>query len=404
LGLVSPLGKSEDETWKAMLEGRSGAGPIKRFDPSKLDVRFACEVKDFDPLVYMDRKEAKRADLFAQYGIAAADQALSNAGYDGTQVPADRTGVLIGSGIGGIGTFEEQCKIYLTKGPQRVSPFFVPMFIPDMASGLVSIRVGARGPNYCTVSACASSAHAIGEASQLIKRGVVDVMVAGGAEAAITPLSVSGFANMKALSPWNDKPQQASRPFDKDRNGFVLGDGSGIVILEALEHALDRGATIRGEVIGYGMSGDAHHMTQPAPGGEGAMRAMRACLEDANLDPSEIGYINAHGTSTPQGDIAEVIAVKEVLGDAASKLIMASTKSMTGHLLGAAGGLEFSVCVKVLETGVIPPTINYETPDPECDLDCAPNTSVERDVEVAISNSFGFGGHNVTVAVRRYRE
>jgi 3-oxoacyl-[acyl-carrier-protein] synthase II len=278
------------------------------------------------------------------------------------------------------------------------------MFIPDMASGLVSIRVGARGPNYCTVSACASSAHAIGEASQLIKRGVVDVMVAGGAEAAITPLSVSGFANMKALSPWNDKPQQASRPFDKDRNGFVLGDGSGIVILEALEHALDRGATIRGEVIGYGMSGDAHHMTQPAPGGEGAMRAMRACLEDANLDPSEIGYINAHGTSTPQGDIAEVIAVKEVLGDAASKLIMASTKSMTGHLLGAAGGLEFSVCVKVLETGVIPPTINYETPDPECDLDCAPNTSVERDVEVAISNSFGFGGHNVTVAVRRYRE
>jgi 3-oxoacyl-[acyl-carrier-protein] synthase II len=393
LGLVSPLGKSEDETWKGMLEGRSGAGPIKRFDPSNLDVRFACEVKGFDPLEYMDRKEAKRADLYAQYGIAAADQALSNAGYNGSKVPGDRTGVLIGSGIGGIGTFEEQCKLYLTKGPQRVSPFFVPMFIPDMASGLVSIRIGARGPNYCTVSACASSAHAIGESYQLIRRGVVDVMVAGGAEAAITPLSVSGFANMKALSPWNDRPQQASRPFDKDRNGFVLGDGSGIVILEALDHALDRGATIRGEVIGYGMSGDAHHMTQPAPGGEGAMRAMRACLEDANLDPSEIGYINAHGTSTPQGDIAEVIAVKEVLGEAASKLIMASTKSMTGHLLGAAGGLEFSVCIRVLETGVIPPTINYETPDPQCDLDCAPNTKVERDVEVAISNSFGFGMH-----------
>jgi 3-oxoacyl-[acyl-carrier-protein] synthase II len=229
-------------------------------------------------------------------------------------------------------------------------------------------------------------------------------MVAGGAEAAITPLSVSGFANMKALSVWNDKPQEASRPFDKDRNGFVLGDGSGIVILEALEHALDRGANIRGEVIGYGMSGDAHHMTQPAPGGEGAMRALRACLEDAKLDPSEIGYINAHGTSTPQGDIAEVIAVKEVLGDAARKLVMASTKSMTGHLLGAAGGLEFSVCIKVLETGVIPPTINYETPDPKCDLDCAPNTKVERDVEVAMSNSFGFGGHNVSLAVRRYRE
>ncbi len=387
-----------------MLEGLSGAGPIKRFDPTELDVRFACEVKDFDPLEYMDRKEAKRADLYAQYGIAAAELALSNAGYNRASVPADRTGVLIGSGIGGIGTFEEQCKVYLTKGPQRVSPFFVPMFIPDMASGLVSIRIGARGPNYCTVSACASSAHAIGEASGLIQRGAADVMVAGGAEAAITPLSVSGFANMKALSVWNDKPQEASRPFDKDRNGFVLGDGSGIVILEALEHALDRGANIRGEVIGYGMSGDAHHMTQPAPGGEGAMRALRACLEDAKLDPSEIGYINAHGTSTPQGDIAEVIAVKEVLGDAARKLVMASTKSMTGHLLGAAGGLEFSVCIKVLETGVIPPTINYETPDPKCDLDCAPNTKVERDVEVAMSNSFGFGGHNVSLAVRRYRE
>lgn len=387
-----------------MLKGVSGAGPIKRFDPAELDVRFACEVKDFDPLEYMDRKEAKRADLYAQYGIAAAEQALANAGYDGASVPGDRTGVLIGSGIGGIGTFEEQCKVYLTKGPQRVSPFFVPMFIPDMASGLVSIRIGARGPNYCTVSACASSAHAIGEAFGLIQRGVADVMVAGGAEAAITPLSVSGFANMKALSPWNDRPQEASRPFDKDRNGFVLGDGSGIVILEALEHALDRGATIRGEVIGYGMSGDAHHMTQPAPGGEGAMRALRACLDDAQLDASEVGYINAHGTSTPQGDIAEVIAVKEVLGDAARKLVMASTKSMTGHLLGAAGGLEFSVCIKVLETGVIPPTINYETPDPECDLNCAPNTKVERDVEVALSNSFGFGGHNVTLAVRRYRD
>lgn len=404
LGLVSPLGNCEEETWNGMLGGLSGAGPIKRFDPTELDVRFACEVKDFDPLEYMDRKEAKRADLFAQYGIAAAEQALSNAGYNGTSVPGDRTGVVIGSGIGGIGTFEEQCKVYLTKGPQRVSPFFVPMFIPDMASGLVSIRIGARGPNYCTVSACASSAHAIGEAFGLIQRGVADVMVAGGAEAAITPLSVSGFANMKALSAWNDKPQEASRPFDKDRNGFVLGDGSGIVILEALEHAIDRGATIRGEVIGYGMSGDAHHMTQPAPGGEGAMRALRACLEDAKLDPSEIGYINAHGTSTPQGDIAEVIAVKEVLGDAARKLVMASTKSMTGHLLGAAAGLEFSVCIKVLETGVIPPTINYETPDPECDLDCAPNTKVERDVEVAMSNSFGFGGHNVSLAVRRYRE
>lgn len=403
-GLVSPLGKTTEATWEGLVAGRSGAGRIRRFDPTELDVRFACEVKAFDPLQHMDRKEAKRADLYAQYAVAAADQALAHAGFDGAPPPGDRTGVIIGSGIGGIWTFEEQCKLYLTKGPGRVSPFFVPMFIPDMASGLVSIRIGARGPNYSTVSACASSAHAIGDAYRLIQLGAADVMVTGGAEAAITPLSVAGFSNMKALSTRNDEPERASRPFDQGRDGFVLGDGAGIVILEALDHARKRDAPIWGEIIGVGMSADAHHMTQPAPGGEGAMRAIRACLADAQLDPSEIGYINPHGTSTPQGDLAEVRAVKAVLGAQACKLVMSSTKSMTGHLLGAAGGLEFTICLKVIETSVIPPTINYEQPDPACDLDFAPNTQVEREVEVALSNSFGFGGHNVTLAVRRYQD
>lgn len=403
LGVVSPVGSSLAETWDGLLAGRSGAGRIRRFDPSELEVQIACEVKNFDPLDWMDRKEAKRADLYAQYAMAAAAQAIADAGYDGATPSPDRTGVIIGSGIGGIWTFEEQCKLYLEKGPNRVSPFFVPMFIPDMASGLVSIRYGARGPNYCTVSACASSAHAIGEAFRLIQSGEADVMIAGGAEAAVTPLSIAGFQNMKALSPRNDAPEKASRPFDADRDGFVMGDGSGIVVLEALEHALDRGAPVRAELFGYGMSADAHHMTQPAPGGEGASRAMLECLRDAELEPSEIGYINAHGTSTPHGDAAEVHAVKQVFGDHASALVMGSTKSMTGHLLGAAGGLEFAICVKTMEDKVIPPTINQETPDPACDLNCAPNEKLERDVEIALSNSFGFGGHNVSLAVGRYR-
>jgi 3-oxoacyl-[acyl-carrier-protein] synthase II len=404
MGLITPVGNTTDETWDALLSGQSGAGPITRFDPEAFDVRFACEVRDFDPTDYMDRKEAKRADLYCQYGIAAAEMAVEDAGWDRSKAMGDGTGVVIGSGIGGIQTFEEQCINYLNKGPSRVSPFFVPMFIPDMASGLVSIRLGAKGPNYCTVSACSSSAHALGESFRLIESGKADAMVTGGAEAAITALSVAGFSNMKALSPRNDEPERASRPFDKGRDGFVLGDGAGVLILEALEHAQDRGANILGEVVGYGMSGDAHHMTQPAPGGEGAIRAMRECISDREIDVGEIGYINSHGTSTPQGDIAEVNAVKDVFGDHAGELIMGSTKSMTGHLLGAAGGVEFGICVRVLQTGVVPPTINQDDPDPECDLDCAPNTKVERDVDLAMSNSFGFGGHNVSLAVRRYRE
>ncbi len=402
LGLVSPLGLTLSETWDQLLAGSSGAGPIERFDPSALDVRFACEVKGFDPQAYMDRKEAKRADRYAQYAIAAASMAIADAGYGYGFPDPDRAGVIIGSGIGGIATFEEQCKLYLERGPARVSPFFVPMFIPDIASGLVSIRWNARGPNYCTVSACASSAHALGESFRLVQTGVADVMVTGGAEAAVTPLAIAGFSNMKALSTRNDEPTRASRPFDRGRDGFVMGDGSGVLVLETLEHALDRGATIYGEVLGYGMSADAHHMTQPAPGGEGAKRAMVHCLEDGTIDPTDVGYINAHGTSTPHGDIAETAAAKDVFGDHARKLIMGSTKSMTGHLLGAAGALESSITLMVMRHGKIPPTINLEDPDPECDLDYAANNPVERPVEVALSNSFGFGGHNVTLAFGRY--
>lgn len=404
MGLVTAVGKTTEDTWEALVAGRSGARPIERFDPTDFDVRFACEVKGFDPTDYMDRKEARRADLFAQFGVAAADLAVRDAGWDLSRPAGERTGVLIGSGIGGIQTFEDQCKAFLDQGPRRVSPFFVPMFIPDMASGLVSIRLGAKGPNYCTVSACASSAHAVGESFRLIESGKADAMVTGGAEAPITGLAVAGFGNMKALSTRNDEPEKASRPFDKGRDGFVLGDGAGVIILESLDHAQERDANILAEIAGYGMSADAHHMTQPAPDGEGAMRAMRECLDDRGIDMTEVGYINAHGTSTPLGDIAEVKAVKEVFGEHARNLVVGSTKSMIGHLLGAAGGVEFGVCVKVIQTGEIPPTINQDDPDPECDLDCAANTKVERDVEVALSNSFGFGGHNVSLAVRRYRE
>jgi len=327
---------------------------------------------------------------------------VEHAGLAGGFPAPDRAGVLIGSGIGGMATFEEQCSLYITKGPDRVSPFFVPMFIPDIASGLVSMRYGLRGPNFCTVSACASSAHALGVAADLIRQGKADLMLAGGAEAAITGLTIAGFQNMKALSTRNDAPALASRPFDAERDGFVLGDGAAVVVLESFEHADARGAEILGEFLGYGFSADAHHMTQPAPEGAGAQLAMRACLADAGVDPSVVGYINAHGTSTEQGDIAETEAVKAVFGQHARELVFGSTKSMTGHLLGGAGGVEFVVSLLVATRGQIPPTINQVTPDPGCDLDCAPNQAVHREVDVAFSNSFGFGGHNVTVAVRRF--
>lgn len=402
LGMVTPVGLSTEETWNNLLDGVSGAAPITKFDPSALQVRFACEVKGFDALQYLDRKEVRRFDLFAQFALAAAAQAMNQAGLASGVPDPDRSGTVIGSGIGGMATFEEQCKLYLERGPDRVSPFFVPMFIPDIAAGLVSMRYGLKGPNFATVSACASSAHAIGGSFDLIRSGRADLMVAGGSEAAITGLTIAGFQNMKALSTRNDAPTEASRPFDKARDGFVLGDGAGLVVLESLEHAERRGATILAEIIGYGLSGDAHHMTQPAPEGEGAQRAILACLKDGGITPEEVGYINAHGTSTGQGDIAETQAVKAVFGEHARTLIFGSSKSMTGHLLGAAGGVEFGISLLVATTGHVPPTINQTMPDPDCDLDSAPNQQVTRDVRVALSNSFGFGGHNVTLAVRAF--
>jgi len=403
-GLVTPIGPDVASTWEGLLAGKSGAGPITKFDPARLGVRFACEVKGFDPLQYMDRKEARRYDPFAQFALGAAHQAITQAGLEGKFPDPERSGVVIGSGIGGMQTYEENCAAYITKGPDRVSPFFVPMYIPDIAAGLVSIRYGLKGPNFATVSACASSAHAIGESYKMIRHGTAVAMVAGGAEAAITGLTVAAFDNMKALSRRNEAPERASRPFDKGRDGFVLGDGAGCVVLESLEHARARGATILGEVIGYGMSGDAHHITAPPDDGNGAARAIVRCLEDGQISRADVGYVNAHGTSTPQGDVAETRAVKSVFGDHAKKLIFASTKSMTGHLLGGAGALEFVVCLMTVNSGKVPPTINQTTPDPDCDLDCAPNRMVERRISVALSNSFGFGGHNVTLAVRRFED
>ncbi len=402
LGVVSPLGNDVATTWEGLVAGRSGAGPITKFDPAKLRVRFACEVKGFDPLLYIEKKEARRFDLFAQFSMGASVQALADSCLQKTgTLDPKRVGVIIGTGTGGIATFEENMRAYVEKGPDRVSPFFVPMFMANVASALVSMRYGFQGPNYATVSACASSGHAVGDAFRLIRAGEADVMVAGGSEAAITPLAIASFANMKALSERNDDPATASRPFDKDRDGFVMGDGAATVILEDWERAKARGARIYAELVGYGATADAHHITAPAPDGSGAQEAMRLAMKDGGIKPTEVGYINAHGTSTPYGDAAETAAVKAVFGDQARKLVFGSTKSMTGHLLGAAGAFEFAVCTLALHHGVIPPTINQFHVDPACDLDSAPNHAVRRQVEVALSNSFGFGGHNVTLAVRR---
>jgi 3-oxoacyl-[acyl-carrier-protein] synthase II len=404
MGLVTPVGTDTESTWNALLAGRSGAGPITKFDPAALSVRFACEVKGFDPLQYMERKEARRYDLFAQFALAAAAQAVAQAGLEGGFPAPDRTGVVIGSGIGGMQTYEDNCRIFIEKGPDRVSPFFVPMFIPDIGAGLVSIRYGLRGPNFATVSACASSAHAIGESFRLIQSGRAECMVTGGSEAAITGLTVAAFANMKALSSRNEDPATASRPFDKDRDGFVLGDGGGIVVLESLEHAQARGATILGEVAGYGASGDAFHITSPPESGEGAQLAIRSCLEDGDIAPTDVGYVNAHGTSTQANDSAETKAIKAVFGEYAYKLPVSSSKSMLGHLIAAAGAVELVITVQALRQGVIPPTINYQTPDPECDLDYVPNQAREGRFRHALSNSFGFGGQNVSLVVGQYRE
>ncbi len=402
LGVVSPLGNDAATTWEGLVAGKSGAGPITKFDPARLRVRFACEVKGFDPLTYIEKKEARRYDLFAQFSMGASVQAVSDACMETTgTLDPKRVGVIIGTGTGGIATFEENMRAYVEKGPDRVSPFFVPMFMANVASALVSMRYGFQGPNFATVSACASSGHAVGDAFRLIRAGEADVMIAGGSEAAITPLAIASFANMKALSERNDDPQTASRPFDKDRDGFVMGDGAATVILEDWDRAKARGARIYAELVGYGATADAHHITAPAPDGSGAQQAMRLAMQDGGIKPTDVGYVNAHGTSTPYGDAAETAAVKSVFGEHARQLVFGSTKSMTGHLLGAAGALELAVCTLALHHGVIPPTINQFNVDPACDLNSAPNHAVRRQVEVALSNSFGFGGHNVTLAVKR---
>lgn len=403
-GLVTPVGLDVPSTWEALLAGRGGAGPITHFDATDFSVRFACEVKDFQPADYIDRKEVKRTDRYSQFALAASAQAMKEAGLaeslDG--VDPERLGVVIGSGIGGISTFEEQHSRLLEKGNGRVSPFFVPMFISDIAAGLVSIRFGAKGPNYATVSACATGAHAVGNALRHIRAGDADVMIAGGAEASVTPMAIAGFANMTALSERNDSPETASRPFDQTRDGFVLGEGAGVLVLEELEHARARGATILAELAGYGATGDAYHITGQPDNHEGLGRAMRFALRDAGAAPDEVDYVNAHGTSTPLNDSNETRAIRAVLGQRADKVVVGSTKSMTGHTLGAAGAIEAVISTLVCRHGRIPPTINLRNPDPECDLDYAPEGARERSVALALSNSAGFGGHNVSLAFRRW--
>ncbi|MBI2202610.1 MAG: beta-ketoacyl-ACP synthase II [Candidatus Rokubacteria bacterium] len=412
MGALTPLGNTLDEFWTGLREGRSGIGHITKFDADVKDdrgeyrfvTRIAGEVRNFDPLKYgIDKKEVRRLDLYLQYAIAGAAMAMEDSSLDVARIDGTRFGVLIGSGIGGIATLLEGQKVLETKGPDRVSPFVIPMLIINMAAGLVSMRFGAKGPNSSVVTACASGNHAIGDAFKIIERGDADLMIAGGAEAIIVPLTIAGFCSMKAMSTRNDDPEKASRPFEAGRDGFVCGEGAGIVVLEELGHAVRREARIYGEVIGYGMTSDAHHMTAPDPEGDGAMRAMAAALRDAELAPSDVGYVNAHGTSTPYNDKFETIAIKRVFGDHARRLAVSSTKSMTGHLLGAAGGIEAITTLLALQHGILPPTINYETPDPECDLDYIPNQARKQDVDVAISNAFGFGGTNATLAFRKYR-
>ncbi len=402
LGALTPIGLTIDEFWKNLLAGMSGAAPITYFDASGYDTHFACELKGFNPTAYLDRKGAQRMDPFAQYANISADIAIADAKLSAKEMDPDRIGVVYGSGIGGMKTYDTQFNNYIQGGPGRISPFFIPMLIPDIACGQISIKHGFKGPNYATVSACATGSHAIGDACRLIQYGDADVMVCGGAEAPITPMGVGGFNSMKALSTRNDAPEKASRPFDLNRDGFVMGEGGGTLVLEELESAKKRGVRIYCEMVGVGFTADAYHMTAPPEGGEGAVRSMRRAINDACISPEQVDYINVHGTSTPLGDISETRAIKTVFGDHAKKLSISSTKSMTGHLLGAAGAVEAIISILSLVHGVIPPTINYETPDPDCDLDYTPNTAVRRPVQFAISNTFGFGGHNATLLMRKY--
>ena len=404
VGAVTPIGNTPAEYWEGLLSGRNGIGPISLFDASQHKCRIAGEVKGFDPQQYLDSKEIKRMDRFAQFAVAASMQALADAQFTINELNAEQVGVIIGSGVGGIKVLEDQQTVYLTKGPDRCSPFMVPMMISNMAAGLAAIHTGAKGPNSCPVTACAAGSNAVGDAFRLIQRGFAQAMICGGAEAAVTPLSVAGFASARALSTRNDDPAHASRPFDRDRDGFVMGEGSGILLLEELEHAKSRGARIYAEIVGYGLTCDAYHMTSPAPAGEGAARAMQLALKDANLNPERISYVNAHGTSTAANDVNETAAIKTALGEAAYKIAISSTKSMTGHLLGGSGGIEAVATVLAIANDSIPPTINLDNPDPECDLDYVPHSSRAQKVEVALSNSFGFGGHNVTLAFKKYVE
>ncbi len=403
VGAVTPLGNTAEEFWAGLLEGRSGIGPITRFDATDFPTRIAGELKGFDPLKYIDRKDDRKFDPFLKYAVACATMAVEDAALKTDSVDPTRFGVLVGSGIGGLETLLGNYEVLRTKGPDRVSPFFIPMLIVNMASGVISMRLGAKGPNSSVVTACATGNHAIGDATKIIERGDADLMIAGGSEAIIIPLTIAGFCQMKAMSTRNDDPTHASRPFDAERDGFVCGEGGGLVVLESLEHARRRDARIYAEVVGYGMTGDAHHMTAPDPEGDGAARSMAAALRDAGLEPSAVGYINAHGTSTPYNDKFETLAIKRVFGEHARKLAVSSTKSMTGHLLGAAGGIEAIATAFALHHGMLPPTINYEKPDPDCDLDYIPNVARPQEVEVALSNAFGFGGTNATLAFRKFR-
>src|SRR5512133_3509601 len=403
LGLVSPVGIGVDESWSALVAGKSGIGPITLFDASTFPTRIAGEVKNFDPAKFMDRKEARRNDRFIQFALAAADMAMKDSGLDMSKEDGDRVGAIVGAGIGGLGTIEDEHKTFLEKGVRKIGPFFIPSLIINLAPGQISLKYGMKGPNFSPVSACATGNHSIGDAMIYIERGLADVMITGGCEATITPLGVGGFCAARALSERNDAPEKSSRPFDKHRDGCVAGEGSGLLILEEYERARKRGARIYAEVVGYGASADANHITSPAPEGEGGQRAMKMALRDAGLAPEQVGYVNTHGTSTPQGDVAECQAINKVFGEhAKKKLMVSSTKSMTGHLLGAAGGLEAVVSVLALARGVLPPTINVEEQDPECALDVIRNQAREVRVDYAMSNSFGFGGTNAVLLFKRF--
>ena len=404
IGLISPLGVGNEVNWRALMEGRSGIGPITRFDASDFPTRVAGEVQDFDPTQFMEKKDVRKMDIFIHYAVAATQFAMEDAGFQVTPKNAERTGVYIGSGIGGLPSIERQHRSFLEKGVRRISPFFIPGIIVNMASGQVAIRQGAKGPNSAVCTACTTGTHAIGDAFRLIQNGHADAMVAGGTEAVITPLAVGGFCAMKALSTRNDEPERASRPFDAGRDGFVMGEGAGILLLEELEGARARGARPYAEIVGYGMSGDAFHISAPSEDGDGPIRVMKAALDDAGVEPAMVGHINAHGTATPVGDRVETVAIKKVFGEHARKLAISATKSMTGHLLGAAGGIETAITARALRDGLLPPTINLDDPDPECDLDYVPNRAREGSVRYALNNGFGFGGTNGSLLLARHED